>query len=249
MQRFSASRAPRSSTPSKKIETFGTHSRVENDRYQGRRPKITERGKRHLIRLSKAEPYATAPEFKQKADLGISPHQINVILRKYGLKCRRPRRVPFLRPANVRHRLAWCETRKDWTAADWPGGTTSLPTSRPTRPADRRRDVYVVGLVKRTCTGTSARPSRVGAPPLVNHWGAISYWGRSELKCLRDVGRLNAKLYIKEVLEGPLKTFNNECQTRARADGVTPVIVEDNCRIHTAAASRKAENRCAVPGT
>ena len=203
---------------------------VENS-YQGSRAKITERGKRHLIRLSEAEPFATAAELKQKADIGISPHQINVILRKYGLKCRRPRRagvtVPFLKPGNVRHRLAWCEARKDWTAVDW---RHHIFTDKSTYETGRRRwDVYVIGLVRHMYLHKHLGPTFKSGRTTSNHWGAISYWGRSELKCLR--GRLNAKLYIEEVLLGPLRTFDNECRMHSAVAPASPpplsrIIVE-----------------------
>jgi IS30 family transposase len=88
---------------------------------RGKKPKLDERTKRHIIILVKQDRFITAQQIKES--LGLH-HVHNMTIRRAVREsgefasywaCRKP----FIREANRRHRLRWCLERQNWTVEQW----------------------------------------------------------------------------------------------------------------------------------
>ena len=83
----------------------------------GRPPLITERDKRHIIRIARVNPRATYPELKEKTGHNFCRSTIYRILQEYGLTNWLAKERPLLTEEVAAKRLTWCRERRNW---DWP---------------------------------------------------------------------------------------------------------------------------------
>ena len=90
---------------------------------KGRPPKLTERDKQYCVRQVTTGGKETAVDVAKplKEDLGVSVHVDTVrnALHEKGLGAIVKPKKPYLSPKNVKERLEWAKTYKDFTKNDW----------------------------------------------------------------------------------------------------------------------------------
>ena len=96
---------------------------VKDNKRSGRPKKTTKRQGRILIRTSLVDRRLTSPELRAKLDMdhGVSISASTVRSRLYaaGLRGCVAAKKPLLRTANVKTRLEFARTHKDWTVEQW----------------------------------------------------------------------------------------------------------------------------------
>ena len=85
----------------------------------GRPPKLSDRDKRHLIRVTRMDPRATYARLKLQCGLNCSTDTIYRVLKEYGLTNWLAKKRPLLSPEVAVKRLAWCLERRHWRYEDW----------------------------------------------------------------------------------------------------------------------------------
>ena len=90
------------------IRKFKTFNKVENLKRPGRKPKVSARQARCLVRAAAVNPRITTKEMLKDLNgqgTKISRQTIQRTLNKAGLNGRRPRKTPLLKPNHTRSRL------------------------------------------------------------------------------------------------------------------------------------------------
>ena len=105
----------------KKFRETGSSHATRSGRC-GRRPLLTARDERALIRASKTCPTSTARQLREKVGgrlSAISLSLVKKVLNKSGLRGYRPRKSPLLTTVRMRNRLAWCRQHEHWNKEMW----------------------------------------------------------------------------------------------------------------------------------
>lgn len=85
----------------------------------GRPPKLSNRDKRHIIRVTRIDPRITYARLKLEFRLDCSTDTIYRVLKEYGLINWLAKKRPLLSPEVATKRLAWCLERRHWRYEDW----------------------------------------------------------------------------------------------------------------------------------
>ena len=171
------------------------------DKTRPGRPKIlTARTERRMVRKHKSNPFLTAPESGDQWN--VSRHTVYRILKKYGLKCQKPVKVPIISAKNKKMRRFFSEKTRSWDH-QWRqmlwsdesrfclhqnDGTVNIYRQKNTR-YEKRNQLHF----NRWKTGG------------VMVWAGISYNYRTNLVFID--GNLNAERYINEILTTEVVPF------------------------------------------
>lgn len=200
---------------------------------RGRKAILNAREVRILIRAGKAHRFATAQEILDMYDLNsIKPGTANKIWNKAGLKGRKPRKKPFLKPMHRRRRNTWATKYRHWTVSRWRKGSYTDETTFELGKPDGSKTVRRAAgeELNDDCITPSFKSGRTS----VSFWGAVSATGKSKLIIIE--GRLNATQYCESILKGELAEFY---ALQKAVHGPTAFIVEDNCPAHRAKVCEK----------
>ena len=160
------------------------------------RPRVTTAAEDHAIRTSHLRRrFQTAAETARRWVGGhaISRHTVRRRLKAEGISCRRPVNKDGLQQRHFNTRLAWATHHSRWTQRQWQSVVVSDESPFPVTKRDGRQRVY-----RRTNERLAPNCiSNKGDKRHAHVWGAISWWGKSELHFIH--GNLNAVRFINEV--------------------------------------------------
>jgi transposase len=230
---------PRVSAIYKRWKTYGDINPPPNHR--GRPPKLSDRDKRYIARLSDSRPRATAQELLSESGLNVKVKTLSYYLRSLQRRVFLARRKPWLGPHNRRQRKRWCRERCKWKIAIW------------------RKQCYTDEVYLQVATGTGYRrkvrrlpgpdaaydlrnlqPTFIGESITVGFWAGFTYGYHTPLVPLRkrteserksDKDRLgfDSRQYVNEILiPHLLPLYEKAGGTRA---GVQ--TIEDGASYHT----------------
>ena len=109
---------PESTTRTTIKRHFERHNGVSKPR-QGRPPKLTDRTRRHIIRLARADPKLKYEELLKLSGSTCHRNTVYKVLKDYGLTNWLAKKRPLLTPEVASLRLQWCLARRDWTYDQW----------------------------------------------------------------------------------------------------------------------------------
>ena len=105
------------STISRLADRFGQTGTVKGRPRPGQQKRLSERDERRIRRQHIGNLFLGAnPTARQ---FNVTTPAIIKILRKAGLRCRRPFRGQILLPHHKRARLEWCRQAQNWRFRDW----------------------------------------------------------------------------------------------------------------------------------
>lgn len=100
-----------------------THCMVLNKSIGGRPGKLTKADIRYCVQKITRKGVSSAAKVAKdlKEDIGVecSADTVRRALRKAGLGAIEKPKKTLLSPKNIRERLAWCKSHRDWTSDDW----------------------------------------------------------------------------------------------------------------------------------
>lgn len=86
---------------------------------RGRRPAMTAKLIKRVVRFSKNNPFAPATKIKSELELEASVETIRRRLREHNLAAHSPRKVPLLTKRHVAQRLKFANEHFDWPTEKW----------------------------------------------------------------------------------------------------------------------------------
>ena len=141
-------------------------------------------------------PFTTATETARV--FRCSDTQIRRILRKHGIRCRRPFRGQILLPRHRQNRLSWSRDSRNWTSEDWKHVLFSDECRFSLNSDDRRQ---------KNCRKRGSRVTQCNIQEVdrwrsksLMVWGGISSFGAS--RPILVTGNLTAARYVNDILQG-----------------------------------------------
>lgn len=177
------------------IQSYNMRGSVSRQRGSGRPRKTTQRSDRRLIRLARANRFATVPLLAGWWNEPVSGMTLSRRLRQASFKSYRPPVKPYLSPENIRNRLRWTMRRVLWRLPMFRRVVWSDESRFRLFKNDRRTRVWRL-------RGERFKPdlmqhsfhSQGGS---VHVWGAFWYGGRSDLQIL--IENVNGNRYCEVI--------------------------------------------------
>lgn len=86
---------------------------------RGKKPKISEKMERTLLRHVRKDPFVTSTALKREYNLDVDTSTIRKLLIKNNLKAKSPRKVPLLLKIHVQNRLSFAKEHVNWPITKW----------------------------------------------------------------------------------------------------------------------------------
>ena len=192
------------STISRLADRFSQTGTVKDRPRPGQQKKLSVRDERRIRRQHIANPFLEAsPTARQ---FGVTTPTIIKILRKAGLRSRRPFRGQILLPQHKRARLEWCRQAQNWRFRDWSKVLFSDECRFSLHSDSRRQRVF-------RRRGARFEPKNIvtfdrwGTKSLMI-WGGISAFSRTRPILVR--GTLNAAAYQNQIIIEEVLPFFRE---------------------------------------
>ena len=198
----------------------------------GRPSIVTDRDRRHIIRIARVSPRLTYTELKQETGHNFSQSTVYRILREYGLTNWLAKQRPLLTEEVAAKRLAWCRERRHWGWEEWSKVIWSDECSVERGTGKQR--AWVFRLPHEKWTKAMIQPKKKGKDVSVMVWGAFYGVGEQSnlLRLARDPNSprqgYSAVSYVG-VLDDQLPTLWEP--------GL--LFMQDNASIHTSRLARQ----------
>jgi transposase len=170
------------------IEKYQETGTVHDRSKSGRKRKLSNKQVKRAIR--KAKKGKTAPQIAREFEIEVDPSTIRRRLREAGLFYGRVLKVEKLTKRHKELRVQYSKEMKDykWKRVFFSDEKTFQLGATPTRAWQEQSDRVVKEYVKHA--------------PKLHVWGAIGYYGRTELHCFQE--NLNSEVY-QRILKQNLK--------------------------------------------
>lgn len=217
------------STVSRVMTAFENEGKTSSGKHNsGRKPTLSERDRRALQRIVRADRRTTAPkitaELNDHLESPVSSKTVRRELHKCGFYGRAAIRKPLLSKNNVSKRLEWSHNLRNWSLEQWKNVIFSDESSYTLFPTAGR--VYVWRQPKEAFNSDCLLPTVKHGGGSVMIWGAISWKSAGPMISLH--GRITSHDYIK-ILSDQIHPMVQELFTEGNA-----VFQDDNAPIHTA---------------
>lgn len=167
------------------IQNTSLQQNGESRARSGRPPIVTDRDRRHIIRIARVNPRATYQELKEKTGHNFSKSTAYRILKEYGLTNWLAKQRPLLTPEVAAIRLAWCLKRRAWDWDEWSKVIWSDECSVERGTGKER--AWVFRFPHEKWTKAMIQPKKKGKGVTVMVWGA--FYGAGEQSNLLRLGR------------------------------------------------------------
>jgi transposase len=166
----------------------------------GRKPKLSRRAERALIRHVNQNPKDTLQALSSPSKSGHQLH-INTVrkyLAKNELHCFKPRRKPFLSAKHMQDRLKWAKEHLNWTLSDWRCAIFSDESTFEL--GSHTLTTYVKRKKGQAFKPQYLQPTFKSGRTKVNVWGCIDYTNKGKLVILPPKTNMNSELYCNTIL-------------------------------------------------
>ena len=167
------------------ISTTSQHPNGVSKTRSGRPTVVTDRARRHIIRLARTNPRITYKDLRDQCGVSYSKSTLYRELKAYGLTNWLSKKRPLLTEEVAAKRLTWCKEREHWTYENWCKVIWSDECSVE-RGTGKERG-WVFRFPDEKWTKQMIQPYKKGKGVSVMVWGA--FYSRGEQSGLLRLGR------------------------------------------------------------